>query len=176
MDARALRNVLGLFATGVAVVACTSDTGERIASTVSSFNSVSLDPPLVLFSLLNTAASMPAWRMAQHYSVSVLHASQQELSNRFARALSNKWKDVTPAIGPVTGTPLVPGALAWFECRSFAQHPGGDHTIFVGEILSLQARRQSDCQPLVFYKGRYHTLAQEGESGIAADGLWPHAW
>ncbi|MGD9945372.1 MAG: flavin reductase family protein [Burkholderiaceae bacterium] len=196
-DQRALRDALGLFATGVAVVACAGEAAEPVAITVSSFNSVSLDPPLVLFSLHNAAASMPVWLRARHYTISVLSAGQRELSGRFAKALSDKWKDLTPAVGPLTGAPMLPEALACFECQAHAHHPGGDHTIFVGKVLSLHAQPASDSLPLLFFGGRYRGLAEEGRgaladgsggavagSGAAAAGSdtmadggpWPYAW
>lgn len=175
-DGRQFRNALGMFATGVAVVACMAEDGTPLASTVSSFNSVSLDPPLVLFSLANSALSLRSWLDARHYTVSLLHTDQAELSNRFARAGSDKWQGMRPVRGPATGLPLLPNALAWFECEAYGQHDGGDHTIMVGRVLSLRTRQLSDDQPLVFYKGRYRRLAQEVAPVVADDGLYLHAW
>ncbi|MBN9472501.1 MAG: flavin reductase family protein [Burkholderiales bacterium] len=175
-DSRQFRNALGSFATGVAVVACVAEDGTPLASTVSSFNSVSLDPPLVLFSLANSALSLQSWLDARHYTVSVLHADQAALSNRFARAGEDKWRDVCPVRGPVTDLPLLPNALAWFECAAYGQHEGGDHTIMVGRVLSFRTRMQSDDQPLVFFKGRYRKLARESEALPVDDGLYLHAW
>ena len=176
IDGRAFRTALGRFATGVAVVSCVTETGHALASTVSSFNSVSLDPPLVLFSLANAAASMPAWQQASHYGVTLLHADQADLSNTFARPSPDKWKGVRPLEGPVTGVPMVPNALAWFECEAYRQVEGGDHTIFVGRVVSMRTRMHADDSPLLFFKGRYRGLAREADPVVADDGLWLHGW
>ena len=175
-ESREFRNTLGNFATGVAVVSCVGDGGEALAATVSSFNSVSLDPPLILFSLANSAASINAWMNAKTFGVTLLHHDQVDLSNTFARPLTDKWQNVQPLVGPVTGVPMIPNALAWFECAAWNHYAGGDHTIFVGRVLSFHARTQSDCSPLVFFKGRYRGLAREVEPAVADDGLWLHGW
>lgn len=175
-DARELRDALGFFATGVAVVSCMSQTGEALASTISSFNSVSLDPPLVLFSLAKTAKSLPAWEAASHYGVSILHGDQAELSNRFARSSPDKWNGIHSHVGATTGIPMIPNAIAWFECAAHAVHDGGDHRIFIGKVLSLHRRTHADRSPLVFFGGRYRKLASEIENIAVDDGLWPHGW
>jgi flavin reductase (DIM6/NTAB) family NADH-FMN oxidoreductase RutF len=162
-DARALRNALGDFATGVAVVSCLGPDGMPFASTVSSFNSVSLDPPLVLFSLARNALSLPAWEAARHYTVSVLHGGQEETSNSFARAATDKWQGVDVRPGEVTGVPMIADALAGFECESYAVHDGGDHLIFIGKVLALHRRAGTDRDPLVFFGGRYRKLASLGQ-------------
>lgn len=175
-ESREFRNALGLFATGVAVVTCVSESGEALACTVSSFNSVSLDPPLVLFSLANSAVSIASWKQATHYGVTLLHNDQAELSNKFARPMTDKWKDVRPVEGPVTGVPMVPHAIAWFECESYRQYEGGDHTIFLGKVLSMHTRVHADSSPLVFFKGRYRSLSREIEPALADHALWLHGW
>lgn len=175
-SARDLRDALGHFATGVAVVSCISPDGEAHASTVSSFNSVSLDPPLVLFSLANAAKSLPDWLSARHYAVSILHANQQAISNQFAKALTDKWDGVTPVSGPRTNAPLIPNALAWFECEAYATYGGGDHTIFVGRVLSLRRRAVSDNDPLLFFAGRYQKLSRGAEGLPPREDMWLHGW
>jgi flavin reductase (DIM6/NTAB) family NADH-FMN oxidoreductase RutF len=160
-DTREFRNALGSFATGVAVVCCVAKDGTPLASTVSSFNSVSLDPPLVLFSLANSALSLACWLETEYYTVSVLHMGQAPLSNRFAKAGADKWQDIQPLRGPLTDLPILPNALAWFECAAYGQYAGGDHTIMVGRVLTFSGPVEAEHQPLVFYKGRYRELAPE---------------
>src|SRR5688572_12128938 len=109
-EQRSFRQALGLFPTGVAVVTTITGDGARIGTTVSSFNSVSLSPPLVLFSIARTANSFAAWAEAKTYAINILHEHQDELSTRFARALADKWKTLKPRIGE-TGALLVPAAL-----------------------------------------------------------------
>ncbi|MGU3495446.1 flavin reductase family protein [Xanthobacteraceae bacterium A53D] len=157
LDPRAFRETLGLFPTGVAIVTTCTPQGERIGATVSSFNSVSLDPPLVLFSIARNAKAYDAWANAEHYAVNILPESQSELSTRFARALSDKWEGIAPEAG-AGGAPLLREALAWFECRHHGRYDGGDHLILVGEVIRHVAHGAAHARPLVFYKGRYRKL------------------
>ena len=110
--------------------------GERLGMTISSFNSLSLDPPLVLFSVHRQANSFAAWQKAKHYAVNVLNDEQKEISNRFARAKSEKWIGESPLAGK-TGVPLLPHTLVTFECEAYGRHDGGDHEIFVGRVVEL---------------------------------------
>lgn len=155
-DAKAFRQALGQFATGVAIITAEGVDGNAIGMTMSSFNSVSLDPPLVLFSVARSAYSLAAMTDAKGYGVNILGADQTDLSNRFAKALGDKWADVelAPAQTPV---PLLSGALAHFECSPYAQYDGGDHVIFVARVLSFATN--PDKEPLVFYGGSYRNLA-----------------
>ena len=124
---RSFRDALGFFPTGVAVVTTITRDGTRLGTTVSSFNSVSLSPPLVLFSIARSANSFAAWGEAETYAINVLHEHQDQLSTRFARSLADKWEGIKPLDGQ-TGALLVPGALASFECENFARYDGGDHS------------------------------------------------
>lgn len=173
---RELRDLLGHFATGVAVVSCVAGDGVRLGSTVSSFNSVSLDPPLTLFSLANSALSIDQWKAATSYGVSILHADQVEISNRFARATTQKWAGVATLEGPVMGVPLIANSLAWMECEPYANYDGGDHTIFVGRIVAIRKRMHADGAPLVFFKGRYQQLAKHSDGAPPAQDPWLHGW
>jgi flavin reductase (DIM6/NTAB) family NADH-FMN oxidoreductase RutF len=164
-DTRAFRHALGQFPTGVCVVTSIVD-GARLGMTVSSFNSLSLDPPLVLFSIDRRAASLALWERAEAVAVHVLAENQKDISNRFARALANKWEGISCSEG-ASGTPLLPGVAAIFECAVWARHDGGDHTLFILEVE--QFRSFADRQPLVFGKGRYAALQA---SDVAAS-LWP---
>lgn len=156
-DPRAFRNALGLFATGVAIVTTLASDGERIGATVSSFNSVSIDPPLILFSIANNAKAYDAWAKAEHYAVNILAEAQSDLSNRFARAMTDKWVGVMETAN-AHGVPLLPDASACFECDSYARYDGGDHLILVGRVTSYTATASSNPRPLLFYRGRYREI------------------
>lgn len=149
---RDFRNALGRFATGVTVITALSPEGKPIGVTVSSFNSVSLDPPLVLWSLSGNSPKLEAFRQASHYAINVLAGDQRNLSNRFASRTEDRFADV-PVHEGLGGTPLIDGCCAWFECTHEAHHPGGDHLIFVGRVQRF-ARGEST-SPLVFFDGAY---------------------
>jgi len=155
-DSRAFRNALGHFATGVAIVTASCPGQPPVGMTISSFNSVSLDPPLVLFSVARTAHSLPDLMAAPGYAVHVLGSEQMDLSGRFARALAGKWHDVEHRPG-LHDAPLLDAALAHFECAAHAQHDGGDHVIFLARVLRFSMQPSGD--PLIFFRGRYRALA-----------------
>ena len=155
-DQRSFRSALSQFPTGVTVVTAPNADGDPLAMTVSSFNAVSLDPPLVLFSVRRTAYSLPTLLAAEHFAVSVLRGDQTELSARFARPEGSKWAGLEPRIG-ATGCPLAGEGLATFECAPHAVHDGGDHVIVVGRVLSFEVADEGD--PLVFFRGNYHSIA-----------------
>lgn len=161
LDPRALRRVLGQFATGVAVVTAAGAEGQMVGMTMSSFNSVSLDPPLILFSVDRTAFSLPVLQAAKGYGINILGREQEHLSNRFARASQDKWSDVAHRRG-AHEVPLIEGALAHLECVPYARHDGGDHEVFIARVLRFEA--QDVGAPLVFFRGRYHDLALAGET------------
>lgn len=165
-DPRDFRRALGRFGTGVAVVTARCADRTRLGMTVTSFNAVSLDPPLVLFSVDRRAGSLPHLLKAGAYAVNVLAHDQEHLSNRFAKAASDKWLGVAHHHG--TGeVPLIHGAIAHFECRPYADYDGGDHIILVGEIIRYAY--QPEHRPLIFFGGQYQSL-HHGEAQ-AAD--WP---
>lgn len=159
--ARALRRALGQFATGVAVITAEAADGGVIGLTMSSFNSVSIDPPLVLFSIDRKAFSLKAMSEAKGYAVNILGADQEHLSNKFAKALGDKWTTVEHTLGHCAA-PLLAGALAHFECEPYAQYDGGDHVIFVGRVVRFAAETASD--PLIFFRGAYRGLAKQESS------------
>ena len=169
------RKALGLFPTGVAIVSARHPDGQLLGMTVSSFNSVSLSPPLVLFSVARTAASYAAWEACPTYGVNVLARSQDDLSTRFAKSQADKWALVRPIDGP-NGVPLIPGALASFECERYAVHDGGDHAIFVGRVLSMKAVAAPTAEPLVFYGGRYCGIRHAPTHHPVGDGMMLHGW
>jgi flavin reductase (DIM6/NTAB) family NADH-FMN oxidoreductase RutF len=166
-DPRAFRNALGSFTTGVAVITAESAHG-RLGATVSSFNSVSLEPPLILFSLSRRAFGIAHWREVAHYGVIILPEDQRDLSNRFARSGSDKWSDL-PVSRMKNGAPLIPAWLSFFECEPYANYDGGDHDIFVCKVSRFECRRPSAPGPLVFFGGRYAALASESTVPISPE-------
>jgi flavin reductase (DIM6/NTAB) family NADH-FMN oxidoreductase RutF len=159
----AFRDALGSFATGVAIVTARNAGAEPIGMTMSSFNSVSLDPPLVLFSVDRKALSFAEMCAARGYAINVLGRPQQHLSARFSRSREDKWADVahSPGFGDA---PVLADVLAHFECKPYAQYDGGDHVIFVCEVVRA-SRSSNDEEPLIFYRGKYHTIASETARG-----------
>ncbi|GAB5486606.1 MAG: flavin reductase family protein [Parasphingorhabdus sp.] len=145
------RAALGTFATGVTIVTTMSETGEPIGVTASSFNSVSLDPPLVLWSLAKSSSSMNAFCKSGHFNIHVLSASQEDLSNSFARSGAEKFADVAWAPG-VMGSPILENYSALFQCKMMHEYEGGDHVILVGEVIEFDRK---DHAPLLFHGGRY---------------------
>jgi flavin reductase (DIM6/NTAB) family NADH-FMN oxidoreductase RutF len=152
---RALRDALGRFATGVTVITTRTASGKAEGLTANSFSSLSLDPPLVLWNLQNTARSLPAFRAAEHFVVNVLASEQRPLSQHFARAQDDKFDGIDVDAG-VGDCPVLPGSLAVIECRTTRQFDAGDHVLFIGEVLRFSQR---EGRPLVFSGGKYHQLA-----------------
>lgn len=150
-DARELRRALGRFATGVTIVTTRSPDGTPVGLTANSFSSVSLEPPLILWSLSNAAASLAAFMQADWFAVNVLGSHQQHLSNQFASQGTEKYQGVEYEDG-LGGCPVLIDSLACFECTVYSQLPAGDHTIFLGKVERLTHR---EGQPLLYSSGRY---------------------
>lgn len=151
---RDFRATLGMFATGVTIVTARNDQGEPVGLTASSFNSVSLDPPLVLWSLARAAGSMPAFSTGSHYAINILSADQKALAERFALKGADRWAGVSFTEG-AGGAPLLAGAAATFECFNRSRYEEGDHVIFVGEVERCSHR--AGASPLLFHGGRFFT-------------------
>ena len=148
------RTALGMFATGVTIVTAKSQDGTVIGLTANSFNSVSLDPPLVLWSLARAAGSLAAFSTGSHYAINILAADQKALAERFAVKGGDRWGGVEFTRG--TGdAPLLAGAAATFECFNRSRYEEGDHVIFVGEVERCTHR--DGAMPLLFHGGRYYT-------------------
>ena len=156
LDPGALRDAFGWFLTGVTVVTSRSAGGDPIGLTANSFSSVSLDPPLVLFSLARSADCFADFDVCQHFAVNVLASGQEALSTLFATKSADKWRGTGYRLGR-WGSPLIAGTIAAFECRVEARHPGGDHIIYLGEVLALHAG--DDRPPLGFFRGRYRSIS-----------------
>ena len=168
------RNALGLFPTGVTVVTARNrEDDSLIGFTVSSFNSVSLDPPLILFSVAHTSMSLEPLGRAEAFAVNVLRRAHTEISNRFARAATDKWPDVRHVAGR-TGAPVFPFALASFECTHHARYEGGDHEIFVGRVEAFETHREPD--PLIFFRGGYRGIEETDADQHVYDALALHGW
>jgi len=156
IEPKDFRRALGHFATGVTVVTTLDSQGQPIGVTASSFNSVSLEPPLVLWSIGRNAYSYPAFAEAEHFAVHVLGEHQQEWSNRFGRAGEDKVAGLDCREG-IAGVPLLEGCPVRFECRTEHRYEGGDHLILVGRVLRLSEADEA-AAPLPFHRGRYAGL------------------
>ena len=154
-ETKAFREALGCFATGVTIISSVGRNRKLIGITANSFSSVSLDPPLVLFSLGRSSQNWYEFLSTQYFAVNVLNGQQRDLSTHFARSGEDKWSGIDYTIWD-TGCPIVPGAIATFECEYRYTHDGGDHVIFVGEVLRLECAPER--RPLLFYRGGYAGL------------------
>ena len=152
---RTFRDVLGEFATGVTIITTQARDGRYVGFTANSFNSVSLKPPLVVWSLSVAANNRIAFEQCERYAISVLASDQEKLARRFSRPHADRFRDVPYTLG-WADAPRIEGALAWLECRHFAWQPTGDHTLFVGEVVHCQRHGGA---PLVFQGGRFVTAA-----------------
>jgi 3-hydroxy-9,10-secoandrosta-1,3,5(10)-triene-9,17-dione monooxygenase reductase component len=154
---RQFRAALGSFATGVTIVTTRNGAGEDIGLTANSFNSVSLDPPMVLWSLARKSLSLPAFLESGYFAVHVLAATQEDLSVTFATRGADKFANMAVTRG-AGGIPLLPGCSAVFQCRTAFNYEGGDHVIFVGEVQEFE---HFDRAPLVFHSGRYAVAVEK---------------
>lgn len=148
------RLALGQFASGITVVTV-NHRGALNGSTISAFSSLSLDPPLVLVCLAHTATSHALIRRSGRFAVNILAGDGETLSRRFAGRAEDKFAGVEYRLGS-NGVPLLEGASTTIECDLAAEHPGGDHTIFVGAVTAVNVRQEG--APLLYYRGRYRHL------------------
>ncbi len=149
-----LRSALGRYATGVTIVTCVDAAGHRVGLTANSFSSLSLEPPLVLWSLRTISPSLPAFASARHFAINVLAASEVALSRRFASPVADKFAEGVWHSGE-GGVPVLNEAAAVFECETTHTQEHGDHVLFIGRVLRYT---DGGLPPLVFHAGRYHTL------------------
>jgi flavin reductase (DIM6/NTAB) family NADH-FMN oxidoreductase RutF len=154
-DAAIYREVMGTFPTGVTVMTLGRNDGFRLGVTASSFNTVSIDPPLILWSLSLRAPSLASFREHDLFAVNVLRSDQRNIALQFARPSDDKFAGIMMESG-TTGLPLISGALAHIECRVAARYPGGDHEIILGEVLALC---RTEAAPLVFQRGAFHAIS-----------------
>ena len=158
IDPKLFRQLLGCFPTGVAVITTRTADGKPAGLTCNSFSSVSLEPPLVLFSLRKASSLLGTFVEAGSFAINILSQSQDQLSGRFASSkIADKFEGVAWQSGPL-GTPIIDDCLASFECRPYARHEAGDHEVFIGEVTHMTTG--SADHALVFYKGAYMMLAE----------------
>lgn len=162
---REFRDALGMFATGVTIITARGPGGELAGLTASSFNSVSLTPPLVLWSLSHQTASLQAFATCTHYAINVLAVEQRHLAERFATRGIDRWGGVGHRPG-VNGAPVLDGAAAVFECFNRSQYVEGDHTIFIGEVERCGHREGAS--PLLYHGGMFYTEHLLGSLSAAA--------
>lgn len=149
-DTRHFKSALSQFATGVTVITTRLENGKFLGLTASSFNTVSLHPPLVLWSLSRTATSLPIFTGNSHYVINVLAAGQLHLAEQFSKPVEDRFAGVAYTLS-ATGLPVLDGAAAWFECHNRSRYPEGDHVIFVGEVEQCEFTPGA---PLIFHGGQ----------------------
>ena len=147
------RQALGMFATGVTIVTARAANGSFVGLTANSFNSVSVSPPLVLWSLARSAGSMAAFSTGSHYAINILGADQQDLAKQFAAQGIDRFSGVAFSTG-AGGAPLLQGAAATFECFNRSRYEEGDHVIFIGEVEACTHR--VGASPLLFHGGKFY--------------------
>ena len=155
VDIGDFRQALGRFATGICLVTVDDSKLGPLATTVNSFSSVSLDPPLVLWSIQNSSDHLAVYTECQHFGISVLSSEQGAASSQYAQRGGHSAQAEHFTVGP-QGEPRLIDALAHFTCAAYAVHPGGDHQIIVGEVLQFESR---EAAPLIFYSGGYRALS-----------------
>jgi flavin reductase (DIM6/NTAB) family NADH-FMN oxidoreductase RutF len=150
------RNALGHFASGVTVITTWDAEGHPTGLTASAFTSVSLIPPLVLVCVDQKAQSYPALESSGRFAVNILAAGQEVISRRFAMSGGDKFDGIAWSTG-AAGLPVLSDGLVAMECQTVHAYPGGDHTIFVGKVETVQVQA---AEPLLYYRGKYHRLSQ----------------
>ena len=155
-DQTAFRKALGLYATGVAIVTAKADGADLLGITINSFSSVSLDPALILFSASKNLRSLEKLARADAWAINVLSRDQTDISRRFAQSGNDKWSGIEWVDGH-HGVPVLPGALAVFECEPYARYSGGDHDILLGQVVRYTTTPERS--PLVFFAGSYQEVA-----------------
>jgi len=158
-DRGRLRRALGRFATGVTVITARGQDGTPLGFTANSFNSVSLDPPLILWSLSRGSARLGAYRGADAYAVNILTADQEGIARQFASPVDDRFEGVAWEEG-LHGAPVLAGALAVFECLHEAVYPAGDHELFIGRVEHV---RETPGKPLTYFGGGFGTVMGELE-------------
>jgi len=156
METTPLRSALGRFTTGVTIVSCLGADGARVGLTANSFQALSLEPPLVLWSLRRGSPSVDAFEQARHFVVNVLAESHVDLSRRFASRQDDKFAEGSWAPG-ATGAPVLAGCTAVFECETVSHQIAGDHVLFIGRVLAMS---EAPVPPLLFQAGHYRMLGE----------------
>ncbi|MDP9128082.1 MAG: flavin reductase family protein [Pseudomonadota bacterium] len=155
-DSHSFRQLMGCFATGITVITTFNPAQEPVGITINSLTSVSLEPPLVLFCLEKRAHIFPIFEQAEYFAVNILAAQQEAVSRHFADSRQNE----TPAHQwdrPQREAPTLSDTLGWMICRKTAAYEGGDHIIFLGQVIDLN-KNGTVTEPLVYLHGRYTKL------------------
>ena len=163
IDVKLLRNCFGKFATGITVITAVAPDGTKLGLTVNSFSSLSLDPPMILWSLDKKSKSLDALKQSSHFAVNVLASDQMDLSNNFARTGDDKFDDIE-LIDSHCGLPLLAGTVAHLECKNINTYEGGDHVIFIGEVEHFDT---CDKKPLLYTNGQYTIAARHPGAKLA---------
>ena len=150
-----LRQVMGHFATGVTIITTISKEGTPYGLTANAFTSVSLEPPLLLISVDKKAESYPFFEESKVFTINILRDHQEAMSRKFAVSGGNKFEGVAYRRG-ANGVPILDDTIAHLECRLYAAYDGGDHTLYLGEILEAETR---EGKPLLFYRGGYRAIS-----------------
>jgi len=164
-DPKAFRRALGNFATGVTIITTRGPDGTNIGVTASSFSSLSLDPPLILWSSIKETPSCKVFESASHFAVNILASDQMEMSNHFARQQEDKFAGIEWQEG-IGGSPIFPDCAGRFQCESYNKLDGGDHWIFVGRVLAFDDYGRS---PLCFHQGSYSMVVSHPETFPSAE-------
>jgi flavin reductase (DIM6/NTAB) family NADH-FMN oxidoreductase RutF len=157
IDSRSFRKALSCFATGVTIAAAKDASGNPVGVTISSFASLSLEPPLVLFCLGLGTSSVETFKNASHFSINILRDDQRELSIRFASRMPDKWSGLDYHVGEASGAPVLSHCLAVLECALEKQIVEGDHVILIGRVVNLDY--DPGGQPLLYFRGNYAEMA-----------------
>lgn len=157
-DSKALRQALGRYATGVTIITCRTASGERLGLTANSFNSLSLEPPLVLWALRTASTHLADFQNAPNFAVNVLGQEHMALSNRFASPVPDRFAEGDWHEG-AEGAPVLAGAAAVFECATEQQLLAGDHVLFIGRVLRFS--QDAGVAPLLYQGGAYRELGRQ---------------
>ena len=160
IDPKAFRRALGNFATGVTIITTRADDGTNVGVTASSFNTLSMDPPLILWSSIKSTPSCKVFESASHFAVNILASDQMEMSNHFARQQDDKFAGIEWEEG-IGGAPIFPNCSGRFQCETYDKYDGGDHWIFVGKVVAFDDSGRS---PLCFHQGSYSMVFSHPET------------
>lgn len=155
VDPLQLRDVLGRFATGIVIVTACSAEGKPVGLTISSFNSLSLNPALVLWSIDLNSSSLETFRASDSFAINILSHEQLALCKQFSRKGVDKFAGIEYSHG-ISGAPLLDGSAAHIQCKTVQRIPTGDHELYVGQVLSLEA---FDSDPLIFHRGAFKAIS-----------------
>jgi len=155
-DSKKFRSALGRFSTGVTVVTSKPDGFSAFGMTINSFSALSLDPPLVLWSLQNNSGHAEAWNKASHFAVNILSAQQETMSKEYARSFEQNLRSESYHASS-SGSPILRNCIASFECELDSKIVAGDHTIIIGKVLNVT--EEDSGEPLIFYGGNYRNLS-----------------